>query len=612
MPAHDVPLLDTVDIKGWVDEQAMYFEGGWKAGHRPNIRNFLNAAPSDRRLPLLIELIQLDFEYRRRTGERPSLDTYLQEFSPELVDANHSDIAKLKSFVANQTHPHGAAPTDSLQPKVIGKYQVVRELGRGSQGTVYHAIDSHLGKAVIIKLSNHPIQPATLDRDRILTEGQTLARLNHPHIPRVLHFDVHEGRPCLVLEFVSGRTLEQYITQDKPSATKVATILAKVARALAAAHRAGVTHQDLKPDNILIDDVGEPGVIDFGLARVRHSWQDDNSASGGTPVYMSPEQALCQTDRIQPHSDIFGLGAVLYRVLTGKAPYESPSYPETIRKAQACDFDRDAIHKGGVSPSLASICLRTIEKDPRDRYATADEFADALERAANPPKYGRWILAVGALLFFAFGFAAWRFEWGPFSKPPELKPLAITVHRERIRPRLLARAVPLRPGDTYITDAEIPPHTNAAMFFVDPSGRLERLQDSTAAEAPTLIRHPMPHSDPKITATQSLGGPGGTVLLLALGKTSGSMTDDEVRDILELNDKLSELPEDSVIRIRASSVEAVGDSEDSPRGHPVRYHIDQEAAMKQRLDAVRQRLLERGFSYMEGYAFRQPAQVLED
>jgi len=157
--------------------------------------------------------------------------------------------------------------------------------------------------------------------------------------------------------------------------------VAKLAGAMAMVHRRGVIHRDIKPRNILIDESGEPRLIDFGLARLRHAWSDRPDPTwGGTLAYMAPEQARREYDRIGPRSDVFGLGAVLYFLLTGQPPFVGETTDEVWDRAKRCEFEKDALRIAKVPRRLARICLKALAADPDQRYPSAEAFQKALQR----------------------------------------------------------------------------------------------------------------------------------------------------------------------------------------------------------------------------------------
>src|SRR5262249_10139582 len=155
------------------------------------------------------------------------------------------------------------------------------------------------------------------------------------------------GRPYLVMDFIRGRTLEQVAAEDGPPPRRLVALLAKVAAAVAYAHRHGVVHRDLKPTNILVDEAGGPRLVHVRSAPLRPAWSEEPGRPGGTFAYMAPEQARVDSPaeqaKVGPRSDVFALGAVLYRLLTGAAPFAGPGWREEMDRARRCDFDRAAL-----------------------------------------------------------------------------------------------------------------------------------------------------------------------------------------------------------------------------------------------------------------------------
>ena len=173
---------------------------------------------------------------------------------------------------------------------------------------------------MVLKLGRQPVGDD--DRASLVAEGRLLTDLEHINLVKIYDLDFHNDQPFLVMEYVHGRNLEDYARDEPVTPRRAAELVAKLADALAMVHRRGIIHRDIKPRNILIDESGEPRLIDFGLARLRHAWSDcPDSTWGGTLAYMAPEQARLEHDRIGPRSDVFGLGAVLYFLLTGQPPF---------------------------------------------------------------------------------------------------------------------------------------------------------------------------------------------------------------------------------------------------------------------------------------------------
>ncbi len=262
----------------------------------------------------------------------------------------------------------------------IGPYVIVGELGRGGMGVVYRAHQLSLNRYVAIKMILS--RPSEHDVKRFRREAETVARLRHPGIVAVHEVGQHEDRPYLVMELVDGESLEHTLIARPMPPRRVAEVIRGVALALAHAHKEGIVHRDVKPENILIDRAGEPRLTDFGLARDLHA--DQNlTATGqmiGTPAFMAPEQAGGHRSLIGPTTDVYALGGVLYRALTGRPPFTGASMLEIARRVVSEDPEPPRSIERAVHPDLETIILKCLEKDPARRYPTAGAVADELRR----------------------------------------------------------------------------------------------------------------------------------------------------------------------------------------------------------------------------------------
>jgi tRNA A-37 threonylcarbamoyl transferase component Bud32 len=253
--------------------------------------------------------------------------------------------------------PAAASPPGEPMPGTIGKYFVVGRLGQGGQATAYRALHPELHKEFVIKYAKKSVGASPEKRNLLVREGRLLAGLDQPNIARVIDLDFHDSRPFLVMEYHRGVNLEQFVERQKLNPRQAATLLAPLARALGAAHRRGIVHQDVKPANILIDESGKPYVLDFGLARLGDAWSEGtDQPAGGTPTFMAPEQA--RGESVCPGSDIFSLGAVLYFLLTGNSPFQAGDWYATMKQAGRWEFDRAALDANGIPRQLAAICLK--------------------------------------------------------------------------------------------------------------------------------------------------------------------------------------------------------------------------------------------------------------
>jgi tRNA A-37 threonylcarbamoyl transferase component Bud32 len=352
-------------------------------------------------------------------------------FSPVPDHLDETKDADSLDFQCPDVSPSPASAAGP--PAAIGRYLVVGVLDTGGQADVYRVVHPTLSKELVLKLSKRACVRDRADRDQFVVEGKVLADLEHPNMVRIFDLDFHEDHPFLVMEFVRGRNLQQAASQQRPVPRQAAAWVAQVARAVALVHSRGIVHQDIKPKNILIDESGRARLIDFGLAHWRHAWAEDAVPSGGgTLAYMAPEQARDERARIGPRSDIFGLGGVLYFLLTGQAPYRGQSKAEVWGHAVRCDYDATALRGPAIPRGLAQICLRAMAPEPEGRYASAEELADDLERFLRRPR--RLLAGAAVALLLPLGYVAWSLAPRPATPTVPLKIAAMQVDLHRRNP----------------------------------------------------------------------------------------------------------------------------------------------------------------------------------
>ena len=273
-------------------------------------------------------------------------------------------------------------------PEVIGPYSVRRILGSGGMGVVYEAVHPVLNRPVAVKM----IRDANLDRvdslDRFRTEAEAVARLRHPNVVEVIHFDEWKGLPYLVMELVPGRTLARTLLARGGTLPprEAAEVVRKLAAAVGYAHDRKVLHRDLKPGNVLVADDGTPKVTDFGLAKLLDDGRDGPTAADtvlGTPSYMAPEQARGDVAGVGTAADVYSLGAILYECLTGRPPFRGGNKNQTLQLVLNTPPVPPSEVKPGVPPVLEAICLKCLKKEPGGRYASAAALADDLGRWLN-------------------------------------------------------------------------------------------------------------------------------------------------------------------------------------------------------------------------------------
>ncbi|NPV86721.1 MAG: serine/threonine protein kinase [Anaerolineae bacterium] len=269
--------------------------------------------------------------------------------------------------------------------KYIGRYEIIQQIGEGGMATVYRARDTRLEREVAIKVIRSDQALSEKFLLRFEREAKALAKLNHPNIVRIYDYGEHEGRPYLVMDYLSGGTLRQKMGHPMPY-TQAAGWLAPIARALEYAHRMGIVHRDIKPSNVLLSDDGRPMLGDFGVAKLLESEEliklTKTGMGIGTPEYMSPEQ--CYGENIDHRSDIYSLGIVLYECVVGCKPFSADSPMEVMVK-QASE---PPVPPRTLLPELPQhveeIILRAIQKRAEQRFQNMGVFAAALESLILP------------------------------------------------------------------------------------------------------------------------------------------------------------------------------------------------------------------------------------
>jgi beta-lactam-binding protein with PASTA domain len=267
---------------------------------------------------------------------------------------------------------------------IDGRYRVAHRLGTGGMADVWCAQDQELGRRVALKLLAGRLAEDDAFRERFRREAQAAAGLQHPHIVGIFDRGEWDGTPYIAMEFVAGRTLKQLVHDEGPlEPARAVDLTIQVLQALGYAHKRGIVHRDIKPQNVILDDEGQAKVADFGIAQAGASELTETGSIVGTAQYLSPEQA--QGQPVSPRSDLYSVGVVLYELLTGRPPFEASS-PVTVALKQVSErpVPPSQLHPG-ISPALESVVLRALEKDPARRFADADEFIAALQAARRSP-----------------------------------------------------------------------------------------------------------------------------------------------------------------------------------------------------------------------------------
>lgn len=381
----------SLELQLRIDEICDTFESKLRLGETPRIEDALEQISNEGRRPLIIELQKIEREYRDKKAEQDYRRRF-PEFHP--VTASLSIETDLTSDFQTSTQSR-----DESLPEIPG-YEIISKLGEGGMGVVYKAKQRGLDRLVAIKMMRSGEFASSVERQRFLFEAEAIAALDHPNIVPVYDVGVSQGDHYLSLKYFEGGSLEEKLRTRRLHEVEAAELMLSITQAVSHAHQRGVLHRDLKPANILLDWEGRPHVADFGLAR-RLTAENSLTPTGamvGTIYYMAPEQA--RGDKIlSVTADIYSLGSILYRLLTGRSPVQSGVMADSIRLLlDGGSIARPRTLNATIPADLEMVCLKCLERDQNRRYASASELADDLARylrgepvAAQPPDVWDWL-----------------------------------------------------------------------------------------------------------------------------------------------------------------------------------------------------------------------------
>ena len=423
-----------------IDRICQRFEDVWKEGRRPKIESCLNNLAEPERTALLRELLALDLAYRRRHGHRPTPAQYEQRF-PEHVDLIRAVFADISARAPRARPPVPLRPPRKAtvepptinDPQVIspspersegknpgateiedglprfrncGHFRIMEAFAEGGMGKISIARDLALQRDVALKELHDNVADGHGIRQRFVTEAEITGQLEHPGVVPIHALGIDDrGQPFYVMRLIEGQTLktaiEHYHKACRP--TQLRELLRRfvmVCHTMAYAHDRGVIHRDLKPANIMLGQFGETVVLDWGLAKPFKNGQSEESTAGpvaqqqlaahagvtasgavvGTPAYMPPEQAAGKgAALLGPASDVYSLGAILYKLLTGKSPYTGGSTNEVLEKVKTAAPPKPCSVHRNVPRALEGICLKAMARQPEDRYRTATALAEEVQ-----------------------------------------------------------------------------------------------------------------------------------------------------------------------------------------------------------------------------------------
>jgi serine/threonine-protein kinase len=268
----------------------------------------------------------------------------------------------------------------------IGRYEIESELAIGGMGIIFLARDPYIQRQVIVKVLMYSRTLDDVYREYFQREAEVIAALEHPCIVPVYDFGWHGKQPYIIMRYMAGGSLQDRLKESELKLTEMAHIFKRVAEALDAAHAQNIIHRDVKPSNILFDVTGEAFLSDFGIAKSKPITDEEGEWLVGTPGYMSPEQVLGES--VDGRSDIYALGVVLYRLLTGSMPFSSDSVTGLINAHVDLPVPDVREVKANIPAVWQEVVAKALAKDPNDRYRTAGDLA----RDVNEVVSGKWYL----------------------------------------------------------------------------------------------------------------------------------------------------------------------------------------------------------------------------
>ncbi len=349
------------------------------------------------------------------------------------------------------------------------RYKIEKKLGEGGMGVVYKAYDTRLERYVALKVLQNQSE---MLMDRFLVEAKAISRLKHPNIVNL--YDIHKenGIYFFTMDYIDGASLEEILRRQKIPRQEYLEIMVKICHAMDYAHKSGVIHRDIKPGNIMISNRGEPYIMDFGLAKIVEEKGKKLSQTGmplGTPAYMPPEQASGKNGTAL--SDVYSLGALLYRLLTGKEPF----YGDTVMKILKQVLEKDPLKPSYIKPvprDLEIICCKAMEKDPMRRYSDAQKMADDIQRflhrepiLARPASFGyllyrkiskNWMLSGSiAICIFMVVFFFFLFQYQSYQEKNKRAKEIQSVFWENVQKARESISSSQRGGHDFLTQEEI-------------------------------------------------------------------------------------------------------------------------------------------------------------
>ncbi len=318
----------------------------------------------------------------RKCGAAIPPDSPQQSCGACLLETGLGPVEPEREVNVDPSTPLGTSLASAPMLMDFGDYELLEQIGRGGQGVVFRAHQKSLNRIVALKVIGLGRWATEAHLKRFRLEAEAAARLEHPGIVPIYEVGERDDSCYFSMRFVEGGQLDAILKRESMPIRQAAELIAKIARTVHYAHEHRILHRDIKPGNILLDAKGEPHLTDFGLARLVESESSVTHTLEvlGTPSYMAPEQAVGNNAAVSSVTDVYGLGAVFYQLLTGQPPFAGGTTYETIKLLLDTEPRPLRLLNPKIDRDLSTICLKCLEKDPQRRYSSALALAEDLDR----------------------------------------------------------------------------------------------------------------------------------------------------------------------------------------------------------------------------------------